>query len=272
LSGLGMNRTTKIGIDFHSDIEQAKERFGDHEDMSEARIIRWLQQFQTKDLQLAAEVIRSVRYINGLNIRTMTKQLFQIAVDELNERGCDRAAFVPVGDHGSGSGMVARVLRDLVRPAGYRMLSMVDVSKLSPDQLDAIVFIDDFSGTGKTLEEWWENVEPLVRPANALVFVGVLVLNERARERIANFASVLAVEELGPTENILSEESRLLSSAQKGRLRHYCHLTGCASRFEEGFEKCGLLLAFKHGCPNNSLPILWCNSSRWNSLFNRRAI
>lgn len=71
-----MQRTTNIQINFHDALEEAKERFGDHEDMSEARLVRWLAQFPDEDLSLAVEVIREIKYFNGINIRAMTRQLF----------------------------------------------------------------------------------------------------------------------------------------------------------------------------------------------------
>jgi hypothetical protein len=266
-----MNRRGRIEIDFDDDIEQALERFGDHEDMSRARVVRWLEQFPDRDLPLAVEVIREIKYFNGLNIRTMTRHLFAIINDEMVRLELEKGAFIAVGSLGAGSGHVARVLRDLVRATRHRMLSMLDLSKLKPGEVDAIIFVDDFSGTGQTLEKWWEIVEPLVRPKNAIVFVGLLVLNERARERIESFANILAVEEVEGTANIFAPENRQFSEDQRIKLLEHCRRTGCGPKYERGFGDCGLLLAFKHFCPNNSLPILWCQVN-WRPLFKRRAI
>jgi hypothetical protein len=149
---------------------------------------------------------------------------------------------------------------------------MLEVARLQ-GHCDALVFIDDFSGTGLTLEKWWENIEPSVRPANAEIFVGVLVLNERARSRIEDFAeAVLAVEELDESHNVFASANKDFSQIDKDRLLAQCKRTGCGTKYERGFEGCGLLLAFKHGCPNNSLPILWYESDSWRALFKRRAI
>jgi hypothetical protein len=203
----------------------------------------------------------------------MTKQLHQIATEELAGQGYHRLVFVPVGGPGAGSNTVARVLRDLVRRTAHKVLSMVDLLNVQAGAADAIIFLDDFSGTGLTLETWWENVEPLVRPTGAAVFVGLLVLNERARQRIERFAGVLAVDELDSTDNVFAGENTRFTNDDKARILENCRRTGCAPDFERGFGQCGLLLAFKHGCPNNSLPVLWYGAgARWSPLFNRRAI
>jgi hypothetical protein len=266
-----MSRTTRIQSDHQTSLQQAAERFGDHENMSEGRVLRWLTQFADTDLNLAIRVIERIRYYNATNIRSMTRRLFEIARDELKRNGHKRVAFVAVGDPGSGSGIVARVLRDILRGGPFKLISMVDLGRYRPKELDAIVFIDDFSGTGSTLEKWWANVEALVRPTDAAVFVGLLVLNQPARAKIESFAEVLAVEEL-INRNVLADGNDDFSAPQKAALRSYCMKTGADSDYVSGFGNCGLLLAFRHGCPNNSLPVLWHEGKSWKPLFNRRAI
>lgn len=267
-----MRRTTQIRLEFSDAIDRAVDDFGDHEGMTEARLLRWLDQFADDDLQLAVDVIKAVRYFDTANIRAMTKQLYRMIVAELADRGFNSAVFVAVGGSGSGSATVVRALRELVRRTPHRVVTMLDVADFGPGDVDAIVFLDDFSGTGDTLVQWWETVEPIVRPNNAAVFVGLLVLNEPARARIEEFADVVSVTELGPEANVLAEESNTFSEQQKQQLLKYCHDTGCSPRFERGYGACGLLVAFKHGCPNNSLPLLWHDDGSWRALFNRRAI
>ena len=240
--------------------------------MSEARLLRWLDQFSDAALPMAIDVVRAVRYFDSANIRAMTKQLFQIIEAELTDKGLTSAVFIAVGNPGSGSATVIRVLRELVRGKPFRIVTMVDVAELQPGSVDAVVFVDDFSGTGNTLTSWWDTVEPSVRPSNAAVFVGLLVLNERARDQIEQFADVLAVTELGEEANVFSDDSTLFSASQRTELLDYCVRVGCGEKFEKGYGGCGLLVAFKHVCPNNSLPILWCENDKWRSLFNRRAI
>jgi hypothetical protein len=267
-----MKRTTKIKLTYTKGVDLAVERFSDHEDMSEARMLRWLEQFSDADLPLVMRVIASVKYYNRLNLRTMTRQLFTIVSEEMREKGYQHVVFVAVGDAGAGSAFVARILRDLIRGTTHRLMSMLDLSRAAPGSIDAVVFVDDFSGTGQTLQTWWENVETLVRPTGAAVFVGLLVLNERARQRVEQLGNVLAVEELDDTQNIFYPQNQAFSDSEKARIEEHCRRTGCAAKYQRGFGGCGLLLAFKHGCPNNSLPVLWYSGTQWRPLFNRRAV
>jgi hypothetical protein len=267
-----MQRTAKIHLQFSEEIDEALERFGDHEGMSLTRLLRWLDQFDDDDLGLAVETINAVQYYDSANIRSMTKLLFRIVSDELAERNLNTALFVAVGSGGSGSSTVVRVLRDLIRNTPHKVATMLDVAQLQPGTVDAVVFLDDFSGTGDTLVAWWENVESIVRPSNSVVFVGLLIVNEPARARIAQFAEVLSVTELDEAANVLAPESTTFSDEQKGALLRCCRETNCGPRYERGYGGCGLLVVLKHGCPNNTLPILWYNAHGWRRLFNRRGI
>ena len=267
-----MSRTTTIRNSYSQAVESALDRFGDHEGMNEARVMRWMEQFPDDALPIAAKVLERVRYFTGLNLRAMTKTLFAMTVDELMSAGHRKVAFVAVGEAGSGSGVVVRVLRELIKGTPHKLLSMLHVSQLKPGDIDAIVFVDDFSGTGRTLQQWWGNIESLVLPISVSVFVGLLVLNEKARATIEEFAVVIAAEELDSGADALAATTKVFSPAEKTRLVQFCKKTGCGAQFERGFGQCGLLVAFKHGCPNNSLPILWWTNDGWRGLFNRRAI
>jgi hypothetical protein len=126
--------------------------------------------------------------------------------------------------------------------------------------------------TNKRFDPFSHHVESLIRPLNASIYVGLLVLNEPARDKIESFASVLTVTELSKRDNVYDETNSNFSPNEKKRLLRNSRKTGCGPSFEKGFGENGLLVAFKHGCPNNSLPILWYEGKKWLSLFNRRAI
>ncbi len=73
-------------------------------------------------------------------------------------------------------------------------------------------------------------------------------------------------------DNVISAMSAVFNEAEKEALLAYCRRTNASPEYLRGYGACGLLVAFKHGCPNNSLPILWHNSKVWHALFRRSAI
>lgn len=267
-----MTRTTIVHADYGGDIEDAVDRFGDHEDMTEGRVLKWLLQFDDEDLALASKVLQAITYVNAINIRKMTSTLLHMVLERMTAEGLVRAAFVAVASAASGSGNVARALRDALRGSGHVLISMLDLAQAGNDDFDAVVFVDDFSGTGETLSEWWENVESVVRPKNAQVFAGLLIVTEAALDEISVFAEVVAVDELDLTHNALADENTIFSDDEKIRIRYYCERTGVDSELCAGYGECGLLLAFRHGSPDNSLPIIWAKTDDWRPLFKRRGL
>jgi hypothetical protein len=265
-------QAAKIDAQHTDAVDDALDRFGDHEGVTRGRILRWLSQFADEDVALAVKSLEHVRYYDAARVRAMTRQLVRIVRDEFRRTESRRIVFVPVGDVGSSAGVVARVLSDLREGPRCRVVAMRDLGGLDPKTVSVIVLVDAFSGTGKQLAEWWEVVEPLVRPMGAAVVVGLLVLNGKARPKIQGFARLLCVDELLEDADVLSAACQTFDGDEKEALLDYCKNTGTDAEFVRGYGECGLLVAFKHGCPNNSLPILWWDSKSWRQLFKRRAI
>jgi hypothetical protein len=268
-----MTRLTKISTEYHAEIGEAASRFGDHEDVSEGRIANWMKQFDDGDLNLASRVLKKIRYYAASNIRSMTRELCQMILEDHSETPASRVAFVAAGDPGSSSEIIHRVLRDVPATRKCRKMRMTDLVNLKEGDVSVLVLLDDFSGTGKQMSDWWANIETLVRPLNALVIVAVLALNKEAEDAILEFADeCFHVDYFNDDANVFSGHNRDFSDGDRKMIEEYCNRTNCKPAFRKGFGECGLLVAFKHGCPNNSLPILWWNQDGWVPLFKRSAI
>ena len=251
----------------------AAEKFGDHEGMSPGHVLRWACQFDDEDLSVAVRLLERVSYYNTTNIRAFTRQLIQIAELELPIDRYPAVAIVPVGGPGSGSQVVSRAVREAVKGTRFRLIGMLDLTSAARGEYSAVLFLDDFGGTGDTLRRWWENVEALVRPLDAEVVFGLLVLNQRARSVLEEIASrVLCTLELDDAANVFDDASRDFDPQQREVLMKYAARTGCAAKYLRGYGNCGLIVSFRHGCPNNSIPTLWHETGAWRALFSRKAV
>jgi len=268
-----MQRRARIRQTHGSHIDRAAHEFRDHEDMSNSRVLHWVSNFADEDLGLAVRVLQSIRYYSGSEIRRKVRELVRLTFRSLAGVRRNKIYFIPVGSLGSGASVLARALAGTPGVSRDRIRHMLELERIPPEQIGAIVFVDDFSGTGDTLHEWWTNVEMLVQPKRARIVVGILALNYRARPRIEEFANiVIGVDELDESHNVLSPVSGVFPDPDKETLILCCAKTGCRAEFVRGYGECGLLLAFRHGCPNNSLPILWQKSATWRRLFARRGV
>ncbi len=265
----------KIDAELLDTIQEVAENFADHERMNEANILRWVRQFDDGDRHLVKKLLESIDYFGTSRIRGMTQQLVDITLQELGDVTQTRLFFVATGSDYEGSRVVIRALRDIRRKtkANWRILTMTEAAALQSSEVDAIVFVDDFSGTGNKLVEWWKTVESLFLPKDATLVVALLVMNYLAEPRILEFADeAVHVKYLDEEDNALSPKSRRFDAAEREFLLHYCRRTGVTAELIEGYGRCGLLIAFKHGCPNNSLPVLWSRSASWAPLFQRSAL
>jgi len=270
---VNFSRINTIQTTYGPQISRAAHDFGDHEGMGTPKITRWIAQFHDDDISLAIRILQEIKYYSIENIRSMVRSLVGLTYHHFHQISRDRILFIPVGRPYEGSSVIARALRDEIRNE-RRIKHMSDLEKLDPGTFDALVFLEDFSGTGNTLRAWWDNVEPLVLPRNVPFAIALLVLNYRAREIVEQFINILCVDELDESYNVISTHSQRFTETEKQRIIHYCRLTGCDNKYLLGYGNCGLLVAFKHQCPNNSLPILWhtCERTQWEGLFKRSGL
>jgi len=268
-----MSRAKKIREKHGSVIAAAATRFVDHEAMSPERVLAWLEQFTDEDLPLAMQLLDNIRYYNGNDIRELAKTLLQTILTELDEPLYKQIAIVPLGGVGSGTGTVIRAITGVPSNGRWTVVQMLELVRTRGAGINAIVFVDDFSGSGKTIEKWWATVEPVVRPLDIQLVVGLLVLNYRAAPIIkSSVGSLVYAAELQKNDDVFDPTCGMFSAEQQQRLLRYADKTKCKPKYRRGFGDCGLILSFKHGCPNNSLPTLWYGDGGWVPLFMRRAI
>ncbi len=158
-------------------------------------------------------------------------------------------------------------LSDLFR---LPMLPEDDPNRLGPD--DVVVLLDDFSGTGKQVCDAWNDPATSFGPLLAgvgKVYLILVAASRAARERISIETSIspMPAHELRDSDNVFSNQCGHFTDADKARLLHYGRIAGGAK--PKGFGDCGFVVVFQHRPPNNSIPILWADHSKWAGLFPR---
>jgi hypothetical protein len=145
--------------------------------------------------------------------------------------------------------------------------SQILLEGLGPD--DTLVLIDDFVGTGDSVcSAWEESFAELVVGVGRVYLIVVAALRD-GRVRVAEETSMtcLAGQELTADDNFFGDQCAIFNDDEKRVMLTYCRR---ASRREpKGYKECGLVLTFQHRCPNNSLPVLHVENSRWTGLFPR---
>jgi hypothetical protein len=248
----------------------------------------WLHQFDKKDRDLAARVLDAVEFYGQTQIHAAYRQVLEALPGwhKLSAKRKGRWRFAAMsgsaGESGDAmlyqfriaNGLDARGFNELFvsRSDLFRqpMLPDDDPQKLGKD--DVVVLLDDFSGTGTQVCAAWN--DPATSFGALLAGVGKVYLilvaaSKAARERIAAETAISPVpaHELRESDNVFSEQCKHFTKADRDRLLHYGEIAD--KRSPKGFGDCGFVVVFQHRPPNNSIPILHADHSKWTALFPR---
>lgn len=258
-------------------LQDAASAFRDHEGISIDKIRRWSAQFGGNNQQLVLKILRNIQYYSGTTIRQMVEELVESVCRHLQLTSREKILFVPIGEPFDASSIMARALSGCkgIRPTQIKhQRDLADIPK--KPTIRAIVLLDIFSGTGEQINDWWTSTETLLLPwadKSVRLILGILVLNHEAVRTLKVVpVDKLHISYLSKKYNVLSGKSKAFLTAEKNLIKKFCKKTGCSSEYLYGRGKCGLLVVFRHGCPNNSLPILWYKSDRWKNIFLRRGL
>ena len=149
------------------------------------------------------------------------------------------------------------------------------------DEINHIVFLDDFCGKGSQAVSYIKDLVSLIKKLNKNCQVDyfVLVGNKVGLKNVKEGAGIeqpKAVFELDESFKCFSENSRYFATAKEGIDRIFCK-DMCEkygkSRSKDakspfGYNNDELMLSFFHNTPNNTLPIFWSDVD-WYPIFNR---
>lgn len=155
-----------------------------------------------------------------------------------------------------------------------------------PEELPPfLVIADDIVGSGRTVKRLLSTDGNLTKlaarfPGTRFAFLflaawskGLSLVRDYVRAHGAQM-SIHVRQQLLPSDSCLGDESLIVpSEPEQARLKAYCkefsREHGVSQDFMFGYGKCALAFAFHAWVPNNSLPILWHDMSKWKPLIPR---
>lgn len=248
----------------------------------------WLKQFEKKDRDLAARILDTVEFFGQSQIHAAYRNSLA-ALDGWHKSAAKRkghwrfaAMSGSAGESGDAmlyqfriaNGLDAKEFNgffvsrsDLFRQP---MLPEGDPQKLGKD--DTVVLLDDFSGTGTQVCDAWNDPETSFGALLAgvgKVYLILVAASKAARARISNETALcpMPAHELHDSDNLFSEKCRHFTPADREKILQYCKIAD--KRNPMGFGGCGLVVVFQHRPPNNTIPILHADNSKWTGLFIR---
>lgn len=265
------------------------DRFGSYRDgIIVATVNSWLENFGDDDQDLAARVLDAVEFYGQSQIHSAYRQALGSLPgwhkNPAKRKGQWRFAAMSGSAGESGDAMLYQFrIANGLDPKAFNelfvsrsdlfrqpMLPENDPQKLGKD--DVVVLLDDFSGTGTQVCDAWNDPETSFGALLAgvgKVYLLLVAASTTARRRIANETSIcpMAAHELHDSDNIFSDKCKHFTKPDRAKLLEYCEIADKKS--PKGFGDCGLVVVFQHRPPNNSIPILHADHSKWTGLFLR---
>ena len=253
----------------------------------------WLGQFDSLDDQrLMFRLLSKVRLYDDHTVRTKMREAFGIVtrnmrtVIQSRARG-RRDIFVSSLDRSAAkSGLnQCRLFASENQIFAENVLPLEALKQRITDNhnIQRLVLIDDFSGSGQTLIDGLKKNLDLLLQANKLginIILITLVGFDQARVKIENFihksgleGDVYFCDELGSEIKAFSEESTVFADPhERDRARQVAETKGVMLERKHplGYADTQALVVFSQSCPNNTLPILWSRNSAWSPIFPRK--
>ena len=257
---------------------------------------QWLNQFGPHgDQRLMYRLLSEVQVYDQLKIRTKMKEAFAIVREELttivDRRRFRRDILVSCMDETPAkSGLtycrlfaqVNQIWKDSVKTFDRVKQTMKD-KPAEIEDIQRLVLIDDFSGTGRTIVDGLKRELAVLKSLNqngVRIIVIALAGFDSALGQVQNFieengldAKVYFCDPFGDEHRAFSETSRAFPTPpERERAREIAEDKGVQLDNKQplGYGDTQSLVVFSDSCPNNTLPILWADKKGWTPIFPRR--
>jgi hypothetical protein len=260
--------------------------------ITEDKVRAWLNQFdENSDQRLMFRILENLKFYTKDNIRTKMKEAQGIII-----RGGVSVRKYETEKQRKRSDILISYL-DAVGKSGaeYAKLfadeneiyygNVIERSKLNQvlkdekkiQQIKALVFLDDFIGTGgsacKYFQELVDECGDLLRNTSFKIFLIAISGFQEAQASVEHrlsdlnlIAKVHICDPLDESAKVFSDKSRVFTNPDnlaRAKFIAYQYGSNLVKFNPLGYGTCEAIVVFAESCPNNTLPILWSDSKDW---------
>lgn len=260
----------------------------------------WLNQFDGfQEQRLMYQLLEGVKFYSYSLLRDKMTELFQVVQKIVNKH--DKVVKIKERfDQRKKADILVSYLDQSPFKSGSEYSKLfVEANNIytdnscAPDKLDkrlselenvnGLVFVDDFLGTGKSITENLDSIIPAIKPAlidrNIVVVIGIITGYQEAKHSVLKYAQIndfpidcVLLDPLDNSDKCFHEDSSIYGKpGERSKAKDICSIHGVKlePRHPLGFGDCQAAIVFPNTCPNNSLPILWKEVKDWKPLFKR---
>ena len=262
--------------------------------ISEDKVRGWLNQFTNmREQRWMMNILRGVHYYSNAFIRGKMAEVHDIVVRGLSQsrkyRQVKRSDILVsyIDSVGKSGAALARLYAE---EAKIYIDNVVEKGSLAEaltknEEVQALVFVDDFIGTGQQASENMESIHKLLEHILVgrqikLFFVVIAAYIQGYRkvkdtiERLKLPFEIRACEVMQESCQFFGEQSSAFRDpVERENAKKVAQEYGKALVRDNplGYGDLGIAVVFEHSCPNDTLPILWAesNNPKWMPLFRR---
>ena len=240
----------------------------------EEAIDAWISRFDDADKPVAAKVLDHVKVV-GLD------EIMQGYRDALNSlpgwhrnsaKWTGRWYFVGFGRPQESGAAMVRLFCEANNLAYDRytkyFVNSTDLAELRLTASDHVVFIDDFSGSGRQVTRMWPVLSELVG-SEARCYLIMTALTHQAQQAIQAETELQIVARyiLGPEHALFDPANETFSDDEKITVERYCAIAD--PKKPRGYGSLGVMYVLQHKTANNCLPVLYVNEPHWRGILPR---
>lgn len=250
-----------------------KEQFNGHIDQS--HFDKWCLQFDEDELSYILKLVSNFEYFGYNRLKAELIKLYDLISNEVDD--INKVLFVPVGYAVKSGAVISYFFRKENQFPENQFIPYSEISKIETSKFEAIVFLDDYLGTGHQSINIWDNLKT-IRGLNSnkeikFIFATVVGFTKGIEkvnaetDFLVKTSFTVKIEDLPfhPDSSIFisdSERKKAKTIASKyGNLLYPKHPLGY-------YENSGLV-GFFYSTPNNTLPIFWSTKKNWIPLISR---
>ncbi|OFX69088.1 MAG: hypothetical protein A2X12_05035 [Bacteroidetes bacterium GWE2_29_8] len=258
-------------------------------------IIKWLGNFEPKELDYAKDIISNLTVYTTYEIEEILSDSFGMLFE--NIASDEKIIVNPIGEFGKSGSMVTYFFQKTQffkrHNSKIELLPTLDNIKFVKDKKYTLVLLDDFVGSGNTIETYYtSNLIKLKSKFKKIFFVGIAGM-EKGIERINPLFNEVKVPQSNIFRCAFSSKGSLFGYRKYSEHRKFAYKYGKAltspsknkkgkvlkdsqgnPKFLDalGYENSQALVSFAYGSPNNTLPIIWANRDNWFPLIPRFSV
>jgi len=260
-----------------SRISIAHQMFPDyHTLITKSKIKGYLDQFQQEHMELNLRVIENINYFSHTRTTKQLRLLVSLLDSEIGLKNGNVFFCSMSPSPGKSSDAILKKVRDIAKldskKHDSKFLFLRDLKSLQSDkEHKIIIFLDDFIGSGSTVNRLW-NIMQNWRNDSHDYYIGVIIGYKNAIEQIEEdypYTVISAEEPLLENSRAFHPTNSTFTPKEKNILKQYCKKIEPRTEYRYGYNNTQSLVIFYENAPNNTIPILHHVVKNWRPLFPR---